>query len=155
MTSIAGWAASHGGEGGGVAFGQQVQDPVGLGVDHDRSVDVAAPESEVVHADGAGLRRCRVGQVHHTPQQRGAAGRDAHGPGEAGTGPARPARAGPISPIARCSLSVTRPWRRVSPGSCSANVRRPQAEAVQKNRRTRNASCARRPAAGRSAGNRR
>ncbi|MBB4789732.1 hypothetical protein BJY54_000344 [Streptomyces nodosus] len=62
---------------------------MGLGVDHDRSVDVAAPEREVVHADGAGLRRCRVGQVHHPPQQRGAAGRHAHDPREAGTGPAR------------------------------------------------------------------
>ncbi|GAA3791858.1 hypothetical protein GCM10023083_29230 [Streptomyces phyllanthi] len=76
------------GEGGGVALGQQVEDLVGLGVDHDRSVDVTASEREVVHADGAGLRRGRVGQVHHPAQQRGAAGRDTHDLGETGTGPA-------------------------------------------------------------------
>ncbi|MEU4654968.1 hypothetical protein AB0G32_13650 [Streptomyces sp. NPDC023723] len=58
------------GEGGGISLGQQVEDLVGLCVDHGRSVDVAASEREVVHADGAGLRRCRVGQVHHPPQHK-------------------------------------------------------------------------------------
>lgn len=37
--------------------------------------------------------------------------------------PARPARARPIAPIASRNRSVTRPWRRVSPGTCSTNAR--------------------------------
>jgi hypothetical protein len=76
------------GEGGRVALGQHVEDLVSLGIDYDRSVDVTTPEREVVHANGARLGRCRVGQVHHPAQQRGAAGRDAHDLSEAGTGPA-------------------------------------------------------------------
>lgn len=61
---------------------------MGLGVDHDRSVDVPAAQREVVHADGAGASRGRVGQVHRPAQQRGAACDDAHELGEAGAGPA-------------------------------------------------------------------
>lgn len=62
---------------------------MGLGVDHDRSVDVATPEGEVVLAEGAGPRRFRVGQLHHPAQQHGPAGRETQYPGQPGTGPAR------------------------------------------------------------------
>lgn len=89
-------------------------------------------------------------QIRHPAQQRGAAGRDAGDPGETGTGLVRQ-----IAPVVCRSRSVTRPWRRVGPGTCSTNVRRPHAVAVQKNRRSRKASCALRPVVGRAAGNRR
>lgn len=44
--------------------------------------------------------------------------------------PTRLARAGPIAPIACPSRSVTRPWRRVSTGTCSTNVRRTRSRAA-------------------------
>ncbi|MDQ1013483.1 hypothetical protein QFZ43_000032 [Streptomyces afghaniensis] len=76
------------GQGGGVAFGQQVEDLVGLGVDHDGSVDVAATHGEIVHTDRPGFRGGRIGHLHHAAQERSAAGGDPHELGEAGTGPA-------------------------------------------------------------------
>ncbi len=76
------------GKSGGVTFGQQVEDLVGLGIDHDGSVDVTAPQSEVVHADGTRFRGGRIGQVHHAAQQGGAAGGNPHHLGEASASPA-------------------------------------------------------------------
>ncbi|MFJ8111621.1 hypothetical protein [Streptomyces sp. NPDC096132] len=61
---------------------------MGLGIDHDGSVDVTAPKGEVIDADGTRVRSGWVGQVHHAAQQRGAAGNNPHHMGEASVSPA-------------------------------------------------------------------
>ena len=69
--------------------------------------------------------------------------------------PARPASARPTETNAERSRSVRRPNRRVSPGTCSANVLRWQFSSEQTKRRTRRDTTTGLPAAGRSRGTRR
>ncbi|MFE9476750.1 GNAT family N-acetyltransferase [Streptomyces griseofuscus] len=69
--------------------------------------------------------------------------------------PARPARARPTAARVDRNPSVHLLCRRVSPGICSANVRRAHEDSGQKNRRTRSRRTTRRPPLGTSAGNRR
>lgn len=76
------------GQSGDVAFWQQGEDLVGLGLDDDGSVDMAAPQREVADADRPWLWGGRTGQVHHSAQERGAAGGDAHELSETGAGSA-------------------------------------------------------------------
>ncbi|RPK36287.1 hypothetical protein EES40_30195 [Streptomyces sp. ADI93-02] len=69
--------------------------------------------------------------------------------------PAQPARARPTSARADRIRSVRWLYRRVRPATCATNVRRAQEMSSPVKRRTRSRSTTRRPATGRSAGNRR
>lgn len=66
---------------------------------------------------------------------------------------ARPASARPTETNVDRSRSVRRPNRRVSPGTCSANVLRGQERSGRRNRRTRNDTTTNLPTAGGSRGN--
>jgi hypothetical protein len=70
----AGMGLQPGGEGGGVAVGQQVDRAAGGHVDQHRAVVVAAAEGEVVHAKHRDRLDLGVGQGADQAQQRAAAG---------------------------------------------------------------------------------
>jgi hypothetical protein len=132
----------------GLAVRQQVHRATCLDVDDHGSVDPASAgcvdprQPRGVAAGGSGneaISRNRAFRLTGAPKA------------SAIWAPVRPARPTDAS----LKRSFRPPYRRVSPGTCSAKVRRGQELSTQVNLRTRNDSTMRLPAVGKSPGNRR